>query len=196
MKKTIITFFLMITAILVMAQKLKTNDKAPEFDVESVQGDTISISKYKGKSILLTFFRFAGCPVCNFRMHALMENYAKLRQQNIEIIAVFESGNELLASYIKDANIAFPVIGDRELSLYKKYGVRKSVLKMMGTLFKKEPKQQMKRGIALFNEKKYKQDGSMTRMPADFLIDYTGKIQIVHYGKFIGDHIPLGEIIK
>jgi thioredoxin-dependent peroxiredoxin len=195
-KKILLTAFLIITTISVMAQKLNANDKAPEFELKSVQGETISLSKYKGRNILLAFFRFAGCPVCNFRMHSLMANYAKLQQQNIEIIAVFESGNEVLATYIKDANIPFPVIGGHELSLYKKYGVQKSVLKMMNTMFKKEPKQQMKKGAALFNEKKYKQDGSMTRMPADFLIDSTGKIQMAHYGKFIGDHISLDEIIK
>jgi thioredoxin-dependent peroxiredoxin len=195
-KKILLTSLLIITTFSVMAQKLKANDKAPEFELKSAQGETVSLSKYKGKIILLAFFRFAGCPVCNFRMHSLIENYAKLQQQNIEIIAVFESDNEVLATYIKDANIPFPVIGNHELSLYKKYGVQKSVLKMMNTMFKKEPKQQMKKGATLFNEKKYKQDGSMTRMPADFLIDSTGKIQIAHYGKFIGDHIPLDEIIK
>jgi thioredoxin-dependent peroxiredoxin len=197
MNKRITTgFFLIITTISVMAQKLKANDKAPEFELKSVQGETISLSKYKGKNILLAFFRFAGCPVCNFRMHSLIENYTKLQKRNIETIAVFESGNEVLAAYSKDANIPFPVIGDPELSLYKKYGVQKSVLKMMNTMFKKVPKQQMKQGEMMFNEKKYKQDGSMTRMPADFLIDSTGKIQIAHYGKFIGDHISLDEFIK
>jgi thioredoxin-dependent peroxiredoxin len=195
-KKILLTSFLIITTIAVMAQKLKANDKAPEFELKSAKGETVSLSKYKGKNILLAFFRFAGCPVCNFRIHSLMENYAKLQQQNIEIITVFESGNEVLATYTKDANIPFAVIGDYELSLYKKYGVQKSVLKMMNTMLKKEPKQQMKKGAALFNEKKYKQDGSMTRMPADFLIDSAGKIQIAYYGKFIGDHIPLDEIIK
>jgi thioredoxin-dependent peroxiredoxin len=195
-KKIAVTFILIITTISVMAQKLKANEKAPEFELKSAQGEIISLSKYKGKTVLLAFFRFAGCPVCNFRIHALMENYTKMQEQQIEIIAVFESGNELLAAYSKDANIPFPIIGNHELSLYKEYGVQKSVLKMMNTMLKKAPKQQMKKGEALFNKKKYKQDGSMTRMPADFLIDSTGKIQIAHYGKFIGDHIPLAEIIK
>jgi thioredoxin-dependent peroxiredoxin len=195
-KKIAVTIILIITTISVMAQKLKAKDKAPEFELKSAQGESISISKYKGKNILLAFFRFAGCPVCNFRMHSLMENYAKMQQQNIEIIAVFESGNEVLATYIKDATIPFAVIGNHELSLYKKYGVQKSILKMMNTMFKKEPKQQMKQGEIMFNEKKYKQDGSMTRMPADFLIDSKGIIQIAHYGKFIGDHIPLNVILK
>jgi thioredoxin-dependent peroxiredoxin len=195
-KKTAASFFLIITTISVMAQKLNVNSKAPEFEIKSVQGETISIGRYKGKKILLAFFRFAGCPVCNVRIHSLMENYTKLKDQHIEVIAVFESGNELLAGYIKDAGIPFPVIGDHELTLYKKYGVQKSVLKMLNTMFKKTPKQQMKKGKALFAENKYKQDGSMTRMPADFVIDEKGEIKIVHYGKYIGDHLPLSLILN
>ncbi len=178
-----------------MAQKLKSKDKAPEFEVISVKGDSIRLENFKGKTVLLTFFRFAGCPVCNFRMHELIENYERLKSKNIEIIAVFESGSETLKSYLTDSPVPFPVIGDPALILYKKYSTDKSVFKMMRTMFKKKPKEEMKKGERLFMGKKYKQDGSMTRIPADFIIDEKGIIKTAHYGKFIGDHIPLETLI-
>jgi thioredoxin-dependent peroxiredoxin len=196
MKKTLLlSIALFISNHLTMAQKLKQYDKAPEFETKSVQGETINLNKYKGKTVLLAFFRFAGCPVCNFRMHELMENYDKLRAKNIELIAVFESSNQTLASYISDTKIPFPVVSDSSLNLYKKYGTGKSLGKMMSTLFKKKPKQEMKKGEALFNGKKYKQDGSMIRIPSDFIIDENGLIKIAHYGKYIGDHIPLELVL-
>ena len=179
-----------------MAQKLKPQDKAPSFEIKSVQGELINLQKYKGRTVLLAFFRFAGCPVCNFRMHELVKNYPALKAQNVEVIAIFESKNETLFQYIDDAKIPFPVIGNPDLTLYKLYGTSKSMLKMMRTMFRKKPKQEMKSGEKLYNGKKYKQDGSMTRIPADFLIDQNGNVKIAHYGRFIGDHIPIQDLMK
>lgn len=196
--KKIITLSILLTILNnhIMAQKLKPTEKAPLFEMTSAQGETINLTQYKGKTVLLAFFRFAGCPVCNFRMHELIENYPKLQAKNIEIIAVFESGNKTLISYLTDTKIPFPILGDSSLVLYKKYGTDKSLGKMMATMFKKKPKQEIKQGEALFNGKKYKQDGSMIRIPADFIIDEKGQIKMAHYGKFIGDHIPLEILLN
>jgi thioredoxin-dependent peroxiredoxin len=194
-KSITLTIAVSLLTLTTMAQKLKNNDKAPDFEMISVKGDAIRLENLKGKTVLLTFFRFAGCPVCNFRMHELMGNYEQLKSQNMEVIAVFESGNEMLKTYLTDSPVPFPVIGDPTLLLYKKYGTDKSVFKMMRTMFKKKPKEQMKQGETLFQGKKYKQDGSMARIPADFIIDEKGIIKTAHYGKFIGDHIPLETLI-
>jgi thioredoxin-dependent peroxiredoxin len=179
-----------------MAQKLKPNDRAPFFEVKSAQNETISLNNYRGKTVLITFFRFAGCPVCNFRMHELAENYNKLKAKNIELIAIFESNNETLQSYLKDYAVPFPVIGNPSLSLYHQYGIEKSVLKMMATMFQKKPKQEMKKGEEMYAGKKYEKDGSMIRIPADFVVDSIGNITTAHYGQFIGDHIALESLIN
>jgi peroxiredoxin len=194
-KSITITFAIALITVTTMAQKIKINEKAPKIEAISVQGDTINLENLKGKTVLLSFFRFAGCPVCNFRMHELMENYNQLKAKNIEVIAVFESGNETLKSYLNDSPVPFAVISDPNLVLYKKYRTDKSIFKMMSTMFRKKPKAEMKQGEVLFNGKKYKQDGSMIRIPADFIIDEKGIIKTAHYGKFIGDHIPLESLI-
>jgi peroxiredoxin Q/BCP len=36
--------------------------------------------------------------------------------------------------------------------------------------------------------------GSLTTMPADFLIDMDGTIQVAHYGSDEGDHMPFDQI--
>jgi thioredoxin-dependent peroxiredoxin len=179
-----------------MAQQLKVLDKAPQFEAPDSSGKIIRLTDYKDKKILLVFFRFAGCPVCNFQMHTLVENYPSLQKQNIEVIAVFESKNETLATYSNDTKISFAVIGDPKLHLYKKYGVDKSFFGVVRTLKYKESKQKMKDGDKMFNGKEYKKDGSMTRMTADFIINPDQTIQKAHYGKFIGDHLPVTEVLN
>lgn len=42
--------------------------------------------------------------------------------------------------------------------------------------------------------RKIRQDGSMSRIGADFLIDESGVVQRAYYGRFLGDHLPVGEV--
>ncbi|TLV02474.1 hypothetical protein [Dyadobacter luticola] len=51
----------------------------------------------------------------------------------------------------------------------------------------------VKKGKRLI-KREIKSDGSSDRIGADFLIDESGKINMAHYGKFLGDHLPITEI--
>lgn len=169
---------------------------APLFTVTDTSGDSVQLTDYRSKKVLLAFFRYAGCPVCNFRVHELIEKYPQLKEKGYEVIAVFESSNTTLSQYIADTNIPFKVIGDPSLALYTKYSVEKSMNKMMGSAFNKKTKRAMKDGADLFENKKYKRDGTLTRIPADFIIDEQGVVQSVWYGKTLSDHYPLDNILK
>jgi hypothetical protein len=43
--------------------------------------------------------------------------------------------------------------------------------------------------------KKYKRDGDLRRIPADFLIDETGILKEIHYRKNTEDALPITEIL-
>lgn len=178
------------------AQRIKVNDKAPTFTAIDVSGTKIDLEKYKDKKVFLAFFRYASCPVCNFRMHDILENYDQIKASGYEIIAVYESTNETLNEFLKDENVPFPIIGDSELVLYKKYRVEKSFWRTIGSVFDKKVTSNKSKGKELFKGKKLKKDGNLTRIPADFLIDENGIITTAYYGTDIGDHLPLDQIIK
>ncbi|NGM74557.1 redoxin domain-containing protein [Sphingobacterium sp. SGL-16] len=91
----------------------------------------MNLSNYKGKKVLIAFFRYAGCPVCNYRVHELIENYDKIQSKGYNIIAVFESDNKVLKDYLIETPILFLVIGDPKFALYKKYAVEKSFWKIL-----------------------------------------------------------------
>lgn len=195
--KKCLAFVIFLTTFqnIAVCQKLKIGDKAPDFEVTDVNGDTIKLSNYQGQKVMIAFFRYAGCPVCNFRVHDLIENYDSISAKGYNIIAIYESDNNTLKDYLSETAVPFRVIGDAELTLYKKYRVEKSFWKMLGSAFKKQPKEAMKKGNKLFS-KKIKRDGNLTRLPADFIVDENGILKIVHYGTNIGDHLPVTEILK
>ena len=178
------------------AQQLKKGNDAPTFTVVAANGETIELENYRGKKVFLAFFRYASCPVCNFRMNEIIQNYEAIQAKGYVFIAVFESSNPTLHDYLKETEVPFPIIGDPELELYKKYGVQRSFWRMVGSMFNKKTKSNLKEGKVLVKGKNLKRDGNMSRIPADFILDENGKITIAYYGKNISDHLPLETILN
>ncbi len=176
-RNLVFAIFLMLFQHNAMCQKLKIGDKAPDFETVDTNGDTIKLSNYKGQKVLIAFFRYAGCPVCNSRVHELIEDYDSFSSKGYKIIAIYESTNSTLKEYLSETPVPFAVIGDPTLILYKKYRVEKSFRKMVGSAFKKQPKEARKKGQRLFS-KKYKRDGNLTRLPADFIVDENGILKM------------------
>ena len=71
--------------------RIRANQKAPDFTVKDVTGETIKLSDYKGKKVLITFYRNVGCPVCNVRFHELQEQTEFYKSKNLVVLAIYES---------------------------------------------------------------------------------------------------------
>jgi thioredoxin-dependent peroxiredoxin len=194
--KQVLVVVFVINCFWLNAQQLKPNQNAPVFITLDSKGDTINLENYKGKKVFLAFFRYASCPVCNFRMNEIIQNYDAIQAKGYVFIAVFESTNETLQQYLKETEVPFSIIGDPNLILYKKYKVKKSFFRMIGSMFHKKTRSHLKQGKVLLKGKNLKRDGNMSRIPADFIIDENGKISIAYYGKDIGDHLPLEQILN
>ncbi len=143
---------------------------------------------------MLTFNRYASCPLCNFRTHELLSVYDSLKKNGLIIISVYESKKELLTEYTTKEQVPFVMVADPEETLYKKFKVRKSGWRSFTGLFR-DYRQKHSAGKKLFRSK-YERDGSLSRIGADFLIDENGIIQTAYYGRFAGDHLPVEAIVK
>jgi peroxiredoxin len=166
---------------------------APEFQLRDINGEEHTIAKYKGKKILLSFYRNAGCPVCNFRFHELESEKKYFAEKGVILISIYESSIENLKLLIDTNNYYQNVVSDELGLLYYKYGVEENKSKIAKG-FLHGAQQKAKKGKQKFATK-IKQDGKPNRIAADFLIDENGNILIAYYGKFLGDRIPL-QIIK
>lgn len=173
-------------------KNISIGDNAHDFQATDLNGNTIQLSNYMGKKTLLCFFRFASCPLCTVRFTQLIQKYPEYKEGGLEIIAVFESSPDYIRKYISNNNqIPFPIIADLEGRLYKLYNVKKSILGMMLGMFRIF---KMIKGMTTPGFKMGKPDGSVHRVPADFLIDPLLTIDESYYGSDIGDHIPMKRI--
>jgi peroxiredoxin len=177
--------------------KLTNGQKALDFTGTDIHGNTIKLSDYKGKKIMLGFFRNVNCPFCNRRVHQLMGMKTMLQNKNVQLVLMFESSTERLTKSVFHEGITpWPIIGDPEKKVYEMYGVEASALKAMRTMISSNMFKAMKdvKDIGLPKEKDT--EATATLIPADFLINEDFTIVNAHYGKHLDDHISIDELKK
>jgi thioredoxin-dependent peroxiredoxin len=201
--KTIATLILAVLAISIQSftikknkdkMKIKAPQAAPNFNIKDISGNVINLSDYKGKKVLLSFYRNVGCPICNLRFHELQQETDYFKSKNLVVLAVYESTPENMRTYLEGQSVYASMLPNPEQSLYSLYQIDRGMGKMMKGMFH-SAMGKMKQGKKLFKTK-VKQDGNSDRIGADFLIDENGNIHTAFYGNYVGDHLPLADIKK
>jgi thioredoxin-dependent peroxiredoxin len=170
--------------------RIKPTETAKPFQVEDIHGQAISLQDYAGKKLLLAFFRHAACPLCNLRVHQLIQSYPTLQNSGISILAFFESPTDKILQYVGTQNAPFPMVADPTLEIYKLYGVESSVLGMLRGLFRvSDFSEAASKKLMFFNP-----HNDIALLPADFLINPDSTIHTAYYGRDIGDHLDLSAI--
>src|SRR5215216_4487268 len=67
--------------------RLKPGDQAVPFSVETIEGKRISLELFAGKPVLLMFYRYASCPMCNLRLRDFAQLYPKLHERGLDVLA-------------------------------------------------------------------------------------------------------------
>lgn len=106
-----------------MEIKLKSGDKAPEFNTIDQNEKDIKLSDYRGKMVALFFYPKDNTPGCTAEACNLQENQDVLKAENVEILGC---SPDSLASHQKFAekfDITYPLLVDEDKKIIKSYGV-------------------------------------------------------------------------
>lgn len=165
--------------------KLKSGMQAPDIEYKDYLDAPFKLSKLQGKKVLLSFYRYAGCPFCQLRYMELVDLYDS--DPSIQLVAVFQSPAESIKEHAAGTSSSVKVIGDPGERFYKVYGVDFGLgAWIMGLSSAYRFFKSLRLGY-----KKGKKEGEGNRIPADFLIDEQGILRHVYYGKNMDDHMPI-----
>ena len=104
---------------------LKVGDKAPLFTLKDRTGETVSLSEFWGKKVVIYFYPKDNTPGCTRQACAFAQNYDKFKEKNISIIGISKDSVE---SHIKFANkysLPFILLSDPDREAIEAYGVWK-----------------------------------------------------------------------
>lgn len=177
-----------------MNNMLQPGDYAPLFQSVDQNGNMISLEAYRGRKLLLAFFRNAACALCNLRVHQFIQRYPQWQQHHLDVICVFESPDAALQQHVGQQNAPFPLIADPNAELYALYGVETSVAKTQATLAQPNVHQFTDEAEAAGFKLTPEEGSNFNRIPAEFVLDEDGILRIAHYSRLITDHLPYETI--
>lgn len=171
--------------------KRKTGDKITSIRLPAIDGTMFDLDGLKGRPFMLSFFRFASCPFCNLRVHELVTKFDQL-PRDFTIVAVFDSPLDNLQRHADRHHAPFPILADESNTYYKLYDIEHSISGVLKGMILRMPR--MMYGMFGKGYVPLQIKGSMTTMPADFLVDRQGVIREAYYGKDEGDHLPFSRL--
>lgn len=113
---------------------LKVGDKVPEFSAIDQDGNTIQLSDYKGKRLIIFFYPKASTPGCTLEACNLRDNYAALQAQGFELLGVSADSARKQLNFKNKFKFPFPLLADEDHTVINIFGVWGSK-KFMGRVY-------------------------------------------------------------
>ena len=103
--------------------ELKIGDKAPDFNTTDQEGNPVSLSKLRGKKVILYFYPKDNTPGCTAEACNLRDNYDVLLNKGYIILGVSADDEKSHKNFIAKNVLPFALLPDKEKSIIKSYGV-------------------------------------------------------------------------
>lgn len=104
---------------------LNIGDLAPDFKLADKEGNTVSLSDFRGKKVVLYFYPKDDTPGCTKQACAFTGLYGEFQKRNIEVIGVSRDSVESHAKFAKKYGLSFVLLSDPSLEVIKAYDVWK-----------------------------------------------------------------------
>jgi len=97
---------------------------APDFELVTLKGESVKLSDYKGKKVILNFWA-TWCPPCKAEMPHMQKFYEENKEDGIEILAVnltdMDNGKKSIESFVKDYELTFEIPLDQKGVIGRQY---------------------------------------------------------------------------
>jgi peroxiredoxin Q/BCP len=135
--------------------RLDVGDKAPPFSLSDADGNTVKLSGYKGRKVIVYFYPAASTPGCTKQACDFRDSLAKLNEAGIDVIGISPDKPAKLAKFRDAEGLTFPLLSDPE----------REVLTAWGTFGEKTMYGKTVQGV----------------IRSTFVVDEKGKIEVAQY---------------
>lgn len=104
---------------------LQVGDQAPEFEAPNQDGETVKLSDFRGKKVVLYFYPKDNTSGCTAQACNLRDNYADLQSAGYEVIGVSKDSVKSHEKFVAKQELPFTLISDEDTSINQAYGVWK-----------------------------------------------------------------------
>ena len=102
---------------------LNKGETAPDFELVNEGEETVKLSDYRGKRIMLFFYPKAGTSGCTTQACGLRDNFPQIEAANATVIGVSPDKPAALAKWKAKENLPYSLLSDPDHEVAELYGV-------------------------------------------------------------------------
>ena len=104
-------------------QTLQVGDSVPNFSVNDQDGNTVTLSDYKGKKLIVFFYPKANTPGCTAEACDLRDHYQELKEEGYELLGVSADTERKQLNFKNKYDFPFPLLADVDKEVINAFGV-------------------------------------------------------------------------
>ncbi|MGH3984698.1 MAG: thioredoxin-dependent thiol peroxidase [Pseudonocardiaceae bacterium] len=102
--------------------RLSPSDPAPDFTLPDADGKLVSLSDYRGQSVMVYFYPAAGTPGCTKQACDIRDNLAELDTAGFAVLGISPDPPVKLAKFRDAEGLHFSLLSDADRSVLTAYG--------------------------------------------------------------------------
>ena len=106
----------------VTQNRLSAGEVAPDFTLPSDKGDSISLSDFRGRKVIVYFYPAAMTPGCTTQACDFTDSLASLGAAGYEVLGISPDKPEKLAKFREQDALTITLLSDADKSVMKAYG--------------------------------------------------------------------------
>jgi peroxiredoxin Q/BCP len=107
------------------AAKLEIGAEAPAFSLQNQDGESVKLSDFEGRKVIVYFYPAAGTPGCTTQACDFRDNINSLASAGYQVLGVSKDTVADLKKFQAEQGLNFPLLSDLDLevhNLYAAYG--------------------------------------------------------------------------
>ncbi|MGP4057615.1 thioredoxin-dependent thiol peroxidase [Mycobacterium sp. 4D054] len=102
--------------------RLEVGDTAPAFSLPDADGNTVALSDYKGRKVIVYFYPAASTPGCTKEACDFRDNLADLSEAGLDVVGISPDKPAKLAKFRDTEGLTFPLLSDPDRTVLEAWG--------------------------------------------------------------------------
>ena len=95
-------------------EALRAGTKAPDFSLHATPDQTVSLSEFRGRRVILAFYPADWSPVCGDQVSLYQNVLPEFQRHNADVLGISVDGAWCHMAFRKDRKITYPLLADFE----------------------------------------------------------------------------------
>ncbi|TVZ51478.1 thioredoxin-dependent thiol peroxidase [Dokdonia sp. Hel_I_53] len=102
---------------------LQVGDIVPNFTTTDQDGNTVHLSDFKGRKLIVFFYPKASTPGCTAEVCNLKDNYSALQDEGYALLGVSADSEKRQKNFSNKYELPFPLLADEDKTVINAFGV-------------------------------------------------------------------------